>query len=48
VPDPLVAAFTEALAEPAGIVPAGWAEDYATELAAIARRVIAAEEADRG
>jgi hypothetical protein len=38
--DPLVAAFVGALAEPAGIVPAGWAEDYAVELAAIARRVL--------
>lgn len=40
MPDPPVAAFTEALAEPAGIVPAGWVEDYAVELAAIARRVL--------
>jgi hypothetical protein len=46
VPDPLVVAFTEALAEPAGIVPAVYAEDYAVELAAIARRVLADEEAE--
>jgi hypothetical protein len=39
--DPLGVAFTKALAEPAGIVPAVYAEDYATELAAIARRALA-------
>jgi hypothetical protein len=45
VSDPLVAAFTEALAKPAGPIPASFAEDYAVELAAIARRVIADEAA---
>jgi hypothetical protein len=46
MPDPLVTAFTEALAKPAGALPATFAEDYAVELAAIARQVLDGEHAD--
>jgi hypothetical protein len=46
VPDPLAAVFTEALSKPAGPIPDIYAEDYAIELAAIARRVLAQEHAD--
>jgi hypothetical protein len=43
MPDPLVAAFTEALTAPAGPIPAGFAGDYAVELAKLARNVLGRE-----
>jgi hypothetical protein len=46
MPDPLATAFTEALAKPDGALPAVYAEEYAVELAAIARRVLDREHAN--